>query len=252
LATIIMRRAILSCAVLCVSILPLALACGIQEDPPRADAEGKPPDGLSPKAAPAEDARPAVLFLGNSLTAGLGVNEEQAFPALVQERIDEAGLHFRVVNAGVSGETSADGLRRIDWLLQQPVRVLVLELGANDALRGQDVDAMQRNLREIIERTRAKYPDVEIVLAGMEAPPNLGARYTTRFREAFRELAREKGAHLVPFLLQGVAGLTELNQGDRIHPNVQGHRILADNVWRVLEPVLRRIDGAPGLARPAA
>lgn len=182
-----------------------------------------------------------VLFLGNSLTAGLGLEPEQAYPALIQQKIDSAGLEFRVVNAGVSGETSADGLRRIDWVLRQPVRVLVLELGANDALRGQDVAAMKRNLVEIIERTRAKYPDVAVVLAGMEAPPNLGPRYTAAFHAAFPEVARETNATLIPFLLAGVAGIPRLNQADRIHPTAEGDRIVASNVWRVLEPVLRRV-----------
>lgn len=193
-----------------------------------------------------------MLFLGNSLTAGLGVDEEQAFPALVQAKVDSAGLPFRVVNAGVSGETSADGLRRIAWLLRQPVRVLVLELGANDALRGQDVTAMKSNLRQIIERTRARYPDVEVVLAGMEAPPNLGPRYTVAFRDAWQELARDEHAALIPFLLQDVAGIARLNQGDHIHPTAEGHRIVAGNVWQVLEPVLRRIAARDGAAKPAA
>lgn len=197
--------------------------------------------GVSAPSSAAEDGRAVVLFLGNSLTAGLGVGEDLAFPALVQAKIDSAGLPFRVVNAGVSGETSADGLRRIDWLLRQPVRVLVLELGANDALRGQDVAAMKSNLRQIIERTRARYPDVEVVLAGMEAPPNLGPRYTASFHDAWRDLAREEHAVLIPFLLEDVAGIARLNQEDRIHPTAEGHRIVAANVWRVLEPVLRRV-----------
>ena len=180
-----------------------------------------------------------MLFFGTSLTAGLGLEPEEAFPALIQAKLDSAGLAFRAVNAGVSGETSAAGLRRIDWLLSQPVAVLVLELGANDALRGQDLAAAGANLQAIIDRTRARHPDVRIVIAGMEAPPNLGSRYTAAFRQMFVDLARRNDAALIPFLLEGVAGVPELNQGDGIHPNAEGARIMAENVWKVLEPVLR-------------
>ena len=158
---------------------------------------------------------------------------------LVQQKIDSAGLPFRVINAGVSGETSAGGLRRLDWLLRQRVDVLLLELGANDGLRGQDVDSMQANLQRIIDRTRAAYPEVEVVLAGMEAPPNLGMRYTDRFRSAFREVAQATDAVFIPFLLDGVAAEPALNQADGIHPNEDGHAVMAETVWRVLEPVLR-------------
>jgi acyl-CoA thioesterase-1 len=182
---------------------------------------------------------PVVLFFGTSLTAGLGLEPDEAYPALIQRKVDSAGLAFRVVNGGVSGETSAAGLRRIEWLLQQPVAVLVLELGANDALRGQDVAAARTNLQAIIDRTRARYPDVRVVVAGMEAPPNLGGRYTREFRDLFVDLARDNGAALIPFLLEGVGGVPELNQSDGIHPTAAGARVVADNVWRVLEPVLR-------------
>ena len=187
----------------------------------------------------AVDDRPAILFFGTSLTAGLGLDPEEAYPALIQQKLDSAGLAFRAVNAGVSGETSAAGLRRIDWLLQQPVTVLVLELGANDALRGQDLVAAGENLQAIIDRTKARYPDVRIVVAGMQAPPNLGSRYTREFRELFTTLARDNDAALIPFLLEGVAAVPSLNQADGIHPTAEGARIMADNVWRVLEPLLR-------------
>ena len=185
-----------------------------------------------------DDRQPVVLFFGTSLTAGLGLEPEEAYPALIQAKIDSAQLPFRAVNAGVSGETSAAGLRRIDWLLSQPVAVLVLELGANDALRGQDLTAARRNLQDIIDRTRVKYPDVRIVIAGMQAPPNLGRRYTTEFRQMFVDLARENGAALIPFLLEGVAGDPELNQADGIHPTAEGAKVMAENVWRVLGQVL--------------
>jgi len=221
--------------------LPLAtavavLACGGDSTPSRG---GRAPDNR-PADAMADDHRPVVLCFGTSLTAGLGLDPEEAYPALLQRKIDSAGLGYRVVNGGVSGETSAAGLRRIEWLLQQPVGVLVLELGANDALRGQDLTAAHANLQAVIDRTRARYPDVRIVIAGMEAPPNLGGRYTREFRELFVTLARANDAALIPFLLEGVAGVPELNQPDGIHPTAEGAAVVAANVWRVLEPLLRR------------
>jgi len=186
-----------------------------------------------------------VLFLGTSLTAGLGVGQDSAYPAVIQTLIDSAGLPFRVVNAGLSGETSAGGLRRLEWSLQEPVSVLVIELGANDGLRGLGVDAMRANLEAIIETTRERYPNADIVLAGMEAPPNMGPEYTNAFRDVFPELAKRDDTALVPFLLEGVAGDPALNQEDRIHPTATGHGILARNVWRVLGPLLRK-RAAPG------
>jgi acyl-CoA thioesterase I len=209
-----------------------ALACNQEE---------RPSNGPVRRADSLSDSRPVVLFFGTSLTAGLGLEPEESYPALIQRRIDSARLPFRVVNAGVSGETSAAGLRRIDWLLSQRISVLVLELGANDALRGQDLAAARGNLQEIIDRTRARYPDVRIVIAGMQAPPNLGSRYTAEFRQLFVDLARRNDAALIPFLLEGVGGVPELNQGDGIHPNAEGSRVVAENVWRVLAPVLRQV-----------
>jgi acyl-CoA thioesterase-1 len=185
-----------------------------------------------------EDVRPSVLVLGTSLTAGLGVALEQAYPSLLQERADSAGLAFRIVNAGVSGETSAAGLRRIDWLLRQPVAVMVLELGANDGLRGLPVQQLEDNLQAIIDRTRAAHPDVVIVVAGMEAPPNLGRRYTNDFRDVYRSIAERNRARLIPFILEGVAAEEDLNQPDGIHPTPDGHRMIATTVWNILEPVL--------------
>ncbi|MGH7521814.1 MAG: arylesterase [Gemmatimonadales bacterium] len=210
------------------------LACNAQPDR-NAKADGRQTSADSRQ--PIADS--VVLFFGTSLTAGLGLEPEEAFPALIQAKIDSAGLAFRAVNAGVSGETSAAGLRRIDWLLSQPVAVLVLELGANDALRGQDLAAARANLQEIIDRTRAKHPDVRIVIAGMQAPPNLGRRYTADFAQMFVDLARDNDAALIPFLLEGVGGVPELNQADGIHPNAEGARIMAEHVWKVLGPVLR-------------
>ena len=158
---------------------------------------------------------------------------------LIQQMIDSAGLPYRVVNAGVSGETSSGLLRRVDWLLQQELAVVVIETGANDGLRGVPVNAMKDNLRQIIRRIRAAKPDVAIALIQMEAMPNMGAIYTNGFRAAFPALAREENVRLLPFLLDGVAGVRELNQGDGIHPNEEGERIVAQNVWRALKPMLR-------------
>ncbi len=180
-----------------------------------------------------------ILFFGDSLTAGYGLDPAQAFPAVIQEKIKARGWNFRAMNAGLSGETTAGGLRRIDWVLQRPIAVLVLALGANDALRGLPVEAAQHNLQAIIERTKKKYPGVQVVLAGMQAPPNLGQDYSTRFRAMFPDLAAAHGAALVPFLLDGVGGIPALNLPDGLHPTPAGHKIVANNVWKVLEPVLQ-------------
>jgi acyl-CoA thioesterase-1 len=180
-----------------------------------------------------------IIFFGNSLTAGYGLDPSQAFPALIQEKIITLGWDFRVINAGLSGETTAGGLRRIDWVLQRPIDVFVLELGANDGLRGLPVEEAQQNLQAIIDRVKQAYPQARIVLAGTQVPPNLGKDYTTRFREVFSELAEKNDAALIPFLLEHVGGVPELNLPDGIHPTPEGHRIVAENVWKVLEPVLR-------------
>lgn len=204
-----------------------------------AQVSSAPAEAGSVPADPADE-RPVVLFLGTSLTAGYGLEDPStAFPALIQARIDAAGLGYRVVNGGVSGDTSAGGLRRVDWLLEQPVAVLVLELGANDGLRGQDPEALKENLLEVVRRTRTVHPEARVLVAGMEAPPNLGDRYTRRFRDVFRQVADETGATLLPFLLQGVAGDPALNQEDGIHPTPDGHRVVAEHVWEALEPMLR-------------
>ena len=179
-----------------------------------------------------------ILFVGTSLTAGLGLDPEQSYPALIAQRIDSLGLSYQVDNAGYSGETSAGALRRIDWLVRDPVDVLVLETGANDGLRGLSVDSMRANIQAIIDRVRVASPDVRILLVGMEAPPNLGPRYTSEFRKVFPEVAERNGATLLPFLLVGVAGVDSLNQGDGIHPNAAGSRRLAGTVWAMLLPLL--------------
>ncbi|HEY7503226.1 MAG TPA: arylesterase [Gemmatimonadales bacterium] len=191
-------------------------------------------------APPAVGERGRVVFLGTSLTAGLGLDPEQAYPAVIQRKIDSAGLAFEAVNAGVSGETSAGARRRIDWLLRQPVSVLVIETGANDGLRGQQVDSLRANIQYIIDEARKLSPPPAIVLLGMRAPPNLGFGYARRFREVYPELAEKNDLPLVPFLLEGVAGVGSLNQADMMHPTAKGQQRMADVVWKVLEPVLRR------------
>lgn len=180
------------------------------------------------------------MFLGTSLTAGLGLDPEQAYPALIQRKLDAAGLPFEAVNAGVSGETSAGARRRIDWLLQEPAAVLVIETGANDGLRGLDVDSLRSNIQAIIDEAKRQSPKPAIVLVGMRAPPNLGFGYSRRFDRVYSELADENDLPLVPFLLDGVAGRAALNQSDMMHPTAEGQQRMAETVWGVLEPVLRR------------
>ncbi|MEX2177927.1 MAG: arylesterase [Gemmatimonadaceae bacterium] len=180
-----------------------------------------------------------ILFVGTSLTAGYGLEPEESYPNLIQQKLDSAGLDFDVVNAGISGETTSSLLRRIDWLLRQPFEIIVIETGANDGLRGVPVATMERNIQQIIEGVRAMRPRAQIVLAQMEAPPNLGASYTSEFRRVFPDLARRNDVMLLPFMLEGVAGVRSMNQGDGIHPNRAGARIVAENVWRGLRPVLQ-------------
>ena len=180
-----------------------------------------------------------ILFFGNSLTAGYGLEDPAtAFPALIQKRIDSLGLNYTVVNAGVSGETSSGGNGRIDWILKQPVDIFILELGANDGLRGIPIAETERNLQAIIDKVKAKNQDVKIILAGMMVPPNMGPEYSKGFREIFPALAKKNGTPFIPFILEGVAGEEKLNQGDGIHPTVEGHRIVMENVWEVLRGVL--------------
>ena len=209
-------------------LLLLLAACGKSERAaaPRADTTLVPADS--------NDARPAIVFLGTSLTAGLGVDPSQAYPALIQQKIDAAGLSYRVVNAGVSGETSSDARTRIAWLLRMNPAVLVVETGANDGLRGLSVAALRANLDTILATAERHEPRPRLVVIGMEAPPNLGRRYADAFREVFPEEAKGHGARLVPFLLKAVGGVDTLNQADGIHPTPAGHRILAETVWEVL------------------
>jgi acyl-CoA thioesterase-1 len=186
----------------------------------------------------AEPEKKTIVFLGDSLSAGSGVKPQQAFPALVQEKIRERGLPFEVVNAGIGGDTTAGGLRRLDWLLQRKINVLVLELGGNDGLRGLPVRNVKANLQAMIDKARAKYPEIKIVIAGMQMPPNVGQQYAEEFRQVFYDVAQENNTAMIPFLLEGVGGLREFNQPDLIHPNPAGHKLVADVVWKTLEPLL--------------
>ncbi|MCG2588270.1 arylesterase [Rhodohalobacter sulfatireducens] len=179
-----------------------------------------------------------ILFFGDSITAGYGLQTEQAFPALIQQKIDSLDLNYNVVNAGLSGETTAGGLRRVDWILQQHVDIFVLELGGNDGLRGIDPQSSKENLQGIIDKVEQKYPDAEIVLTGMQAPPNLGDLYTEEFRGIFFELAEQNEVIFMPFILEEVAGNPELNLPDGIHPTAEGHQVVADNLWNVLRPLI--------------
>jgi acyl-CoA thioesterase I len=185
--------------------------------------------------------RPRIVMLGDSLTAGLGLPVEQSYPTLLQQRLDSEGSGYEVVNAGVSGDTSAGGLSRLDWALQGDVRILVVALGGNDGLRGLPPEALERNLGEIIERAQAR--GVRVILAGMEAPPNYGRDYIVSFHKVYTALAQRYHVPLVPFLLQNVAGVADLNQPDGIHPTAAGARIVADNVWSVLKPIVDDISG---------
>ncbi len=186
----------------------------------------------------AQDAR-HILFFGDSITAGYGIDIQEAFPALIQDRIDSLGLNYEVINGGLSGETSAGGLRRIDWVLQRPVDIMVLELGGNDGLRGIDLRSTRENLQQIINKARAKNPDMEIILVGMQVPPNLGIEYTRQFSDLYPELAKENDLPLVPLSIDEVSKDPEMMQADGIHPTEKGHRLVAELVWEKLYPIIR-------------
>ena len=214
----------------------VVLGCGGGEEALPRDAR-RPGDSTVP-SRPSAGSVPTIVFLGTSITAGLGLDPEQAYPAIIQRKLDSAGFRYQVINAGVSGETSAGALTRIDWILRQAPAVLVIETGANDGLRGQSPRSVRSNIQAIIDRTRATSPDTEIILAGMQALPNLGDSYVRQFVAIYPELAATNQLRLIPFILDGVGGVDSLNQADGIHPTPQGQEIVGQNVWRVLEPVL--------------
>jgi acyl-CoA thioesterase-1 len=230
--------------IILVATLLLAPACA-QPDAARGDRHlaraDDAPEASSPPPGERTASRPRIVFLGDSLTAGLGLPQEASVPALIADRIRSAGYGLEVVNAGVSGDTSAGGLSRLEWSLEGDVRILVIELGANDGLRGLPVASLKRNLAEIITRAQAR--GTAVVLTGMEAPPNFGAAYTSEFREVYRQLAREHDVTFVPFYLEGVAGIPALNLADGIHPNEEGSRIIAQAMWTTIEPLLATVAG---------
>lgn len=223
-------------------LLSAAFGCaGRKEKTKPGAAESAAPAAAAPAARRASD-RYQLLFIGTSLTAGLGLDPDSAYPMLIQRKVDSAELHYDVVNAGESGETSAGVLRRLDWLMRGNPAVVVLETGANDGLRGLPVTDTRRNIQAAIDAITQAQPAARLLLVQMEAPPNMGTEYTTAFHAVFPALAKRNGLQLVPFLLDSVAGRPTLNQADGIHPNVRGERIVADNVWRPLAPVLREVE----------
>jgi acyl-CoA thioesterase-1 len=220
----------------------LTAACA-RSEPSKSDAVVPAPPAPATRAADAphdtaSPARPRIVFLGDSLTAGLGLGADQSYPSLIGKRLQQRGYDYEVVNAGVSGDTSAGGVRRLDWSLEGDVRVLIVALGGNDGLRGLPIDDLKKNLASVLDRARERH--IAVILAGMEAPPNNGPDYTREFRQVYADLAREYHVTFIPFLLAGVAGDASLNQADGIHPNVRGAEIVADLVWKELEPVLPR------------
>lgn len=239
------RRAVRSAvyavlAVLCAFLAGAMSGCSRGPDTP---VETRAPSTPAPATGARDEAvRPKIVALGDSLTAGYGLLEAQSYPSLLQQKLNEDGYNWEVVNAGISGDTSAAGLQRLDWALQEPdVRILILELGANDGLRGLPISEMRKNLAGIIERVQQKR--IGVLLAGMEAPPNYGLEYAASFRQVYRDLAHEYHVTFVPFMLDRVAGISSLNQSDGIHPNVDGTRVVADTLWTALRPM---VDAAGG------
>ncbi len=213
----------------------ILLSCGNQQSKSNTD---KTLDSADQKTSVPAAKKKNILFFGTSLTAGYGLDPTEAYPALIQNRIDSLKMPYNVINGGLSGETSAGGKGRIDWLLKQPVDIFVLELGANDGLRGLPVAQTIKNLQDIIDRVKAKYPDAKMVMAGMQVPPNMGTKYAADFKNMFPDLAKKNQMALIPFLLDKVGGVPKLNQADGIHPTAEGDKILAENVWIVLKGLL--------------
>ena len=218
------------------SFLLLLAACS--NDKTAQNQDSKDSSSVGAKITEQTSDKKNILFFGTSLTAGYGLDPTEAYPALIQQKIDSLKLPYKVINGGLSGETSAAGKSRIDWLLKQPVSIFVLELGANDGLRGIAVKETIANLQAIIDKVKVKNPNVKLVMEGMQMPPNMGETYTTEFKAIFKDLANKNEMVYVPFLLEGVAGVPKLNLGDGIHPTAKGHQILAENVWVVLKDEL--------------
>lgn len=216
-------------------IILFSMACNNQTKPaPPEDSK----DTAQQKAATVPSEKKNIVFFGNSLTAGYGLDLTEAFPAIIQQKLDSLNYPYKVVNAGLSGETTAGGKSRIDWILQQPVHIFVLELGGNDGLRGIALQQTSQNLQAIIDQVKAKYPDVKILLTGMRIPPNMGKKYADEFQQLYKTLAEKNNIAFLPFLLEGVGGEEKLNQADGIHPTAEGQKIVANNVWEVLKGML--------------
>ena len=226
-----------------INLLPLAALIGLFltacNAGPAAEQPAATASPAAASAAPLAATKKRLLFFGNSLTAGFGVEPEQAFAGLIGQKIDSLGLPYEVINAGLSGETTAGGRSRVGWILRQPVDIFVLELGANDGLRGIPLASTRQNLQGIVDTVRRRSPGAQIVLAGMQIPPNMGAAYATDFKAVFQEIAAKNHLVLIPFLLEGVGGHPDLNQVDGIHPTAAGHRIVARNVWATLAPLVK-------------
>ena len=220
------------------ALLLTLLAAGCQSDAPATTASA-PAAATTAAEAPATRAQPTILFFGESITAGLGVDPDEAYPALIGSKVDSLHLPYTVVNAGLSGETTAGGRSRLHWVLsRQPVHVFVLELGGNDGLRGLPLADTRKNLQAIIDTVRRQSPQTKIVLAGMQIPPNMGPAYTADFKQLYTDIATKNKLTLIPFLLENVGGIAKLNQADGIHPTPEGHRLVARTVWRTVQPLL--------------
>jgi len=228
-----MRILLMSCYFL---LLIFSSSCGESSNKKSTNPDQKSETVDSSQTTTAKDK--TILFFGNSLTAGLGLNLEDAFPAIIQRRLDSLNLPYEVINAGLSGETTASGKNRVNWVLNQQVDIFILELGANDGLRGIPLNETRTNLQAIIDIVKGKNPNTQIILAGMQIPPNMGEEYTTEFKNIFTDLVEKNNTKLIPFILENVAGIPELNQEDGIHPTVEGHKIVAENVWDVLKNML--------------
>ena len=220
------------------NVMMVCLACVIISCGQNNERQVKPKEEEKPMKDSVIAVKKTIIFFGNSITAGYGLDLSEAFPARIQEKIDSMNVPYKVVNAGVSGETSSGGRSRIDWILKQQVDIFVLELGGNDGLRGIPISETKKNLQTIIDKVKAKNPAAKIIIAGMQIPPNMGKKYTSAFRSMYPDLAKQNNISLVPFILEGVGGKAELNLEDGIHPTAEGHRILANNVWSVLQDLL--------------
>lgn len=219
----------------CYFLFVLFLGCGEKTNTTEQSTKGNESENQAVEIA---DPNKKILFFGDSLTAGYGLEVSQAFPALIQQKLDSLSLGYSVINAGLSGETTASGKNRLGWVLEDDIDIIIIELGANDGLRGIPLDETRNNLKSMVETVRTKLPNAEIILAGMKIPPNMGPEYTAEFEGIFPNLASAEKVHLIPFLLEDVAGIPELNQGDGIHPTVEGQKIVAQNVWDILGPLL--------------